>query len=86
MDESNILTIYNKDNQELNVEVLDIFYSEEFKKEYIIYMVVGDEQSVYASILIENNNSYNFVSIEDDKEYEYVNKKIDELVLEGSEE
>ena len=71
------------ENGEENVEVLDIFQVEECPgKDYIIY--TGNNElddnhiEVMVSILEETEQGFNLLNIEDDKEWEDVQKAIEE--------
>lgn len=79
----NTITVVTEDGTELQAEILDIFNVEEYKdKEYILYTLNeedGDNVKVYISILEENDEDYSIVRIEDDKEYEIVEKYVREM-------
>ena len=65
------------------VEVLDIFEVDGYDKEYIMYSkgenVGEDKEKLYFAILNKNDDgSYTFENIEDDKEWEDVQRALDE--------
>ena len=74
------LTVTTDDGKEVTINVLDIIESPEFNKEFIIYLVDGNEETVFASILNESEETFSLDTIENDQEIEFVNKKIDEYL------
>ena len=80
----NVINVYNDDGVLEQVEVLDIFNVEGYDKEYVLYtknVEVDDENiEAYVSILQKNDeNNYSLVNITDDREWELVQKAIDEV-------
>lgn len=80
----NIITVTTDNGQTTKIEVLDIFSVVGYEdKEYILYTqnveVDQDNIKAYISILENNNGSYNLVSIEDEQEWESVQKAIEEM-------
>lgn len=71
------LDVVNENGEKLSIDVIDIFSPEGDTKEYMLYSV-GDD--IYASILIEDDNTFVLKTIEDDNEMEIVKKRITELV------
>lgn len=89
--EDNKITLTTPDNKQLEVEVLDIFnvvgYEE---KDYIMYTlgekVDEENEKVYVSILNEkDDNTFELVSITDEKEWNMVEKAIQEEITYGDE-
>lgn len=89
--EDNKITLTTPDNKQLEVEVLDIFnvvgYEE---KDYIMYTlgekVDEENEKVYVSILNEkDDNTFELVSITDEKEWDMVEKAIQEEITYGDE-
>ncbi|MGN1312008.1 MAG: DUF1292 domain-containing protein [Bacilli bacterium] len=71
------LDVVNENGEKLTVDVIDIFSPEGDTKEYMLYSI-GDD--IYASILIEDDNTFALKTIEDDNDMEIVKKRITELV------
>lgn len=76
MDNERMITIVDENNQEVNVEVLDIFTIDEYPgKEYILYTKgeeEGDFVKTYISILQETDTTADLVAIEDENEFNAV--------------
>lgn len=79
-DNSRKLTVTTDDGNQVTINVLDIIDSKEFNKEFIIYLVDGNEETVFASILNESEETFSLDTIESDQEIEYINKKIDDYL------
>ncbi len=81
----NIITVIDENGIEKEVEVLDIFTVNGYEdKEYILYTqnkeVSQDSVEVLVSILNKTGeNSYSLLNIEDEREWESVQKAIDEM-------
>ena len=91
MKEENVIQVTGENGEILDAEVIEIFEVEEYPgKEYILYSFgeQADEENekVYTSILIENEESYVLSAIEDPKEQEAVDKAVDELLAMTDEE
>lgn len=85
--ENEKMLILDKDGIEKEADVLAVFNSEEFKKDYIIY-TFNEKQNemikILASTLIENEDSYSFEDIASDEEWNMIKKTIKELAKEGA--
>ena len=80
----NFIKIYDEDGKESKVEVLDIFQVEGYEgKDYILYTQNKelDENNieVFVSILEQNGDDFSLLNIEDEVEWETVQKAIDEM-------
>ena len=76
--------ITNEDGTKEKVEVLDIFNVKGYEgKEYILYTknkeIDNDNIEVLVSILKQQGDNFELVNIEDEKEWNDVQKAIDEL-------
>lgn len=71
------LNVVSENGGSLSIDVIDIFSSENDDKEYMLYSV-GDD--IYASILIEDDNTFALKTIEDEKEMKIVKERISQLV------
>ena len=81
MEEPNTkLTVNAEDGTKVEIDVIDIIESEEFKKEYIVYTIGDDEETVYASVLNEKEETYSLDTIESQEELDFINKEIDKIV------
>lgn len=79
----NELMVTLADGNKVKIKVLDIDDSVEYNKSFIFYSLVGDDNTVFASILNEDSSSFSLDTIVSEKELDYVNQKIDEFVKEG---
>lgn len=74
------LTVTDENNNQVEIEVLDIFTVDSYpRKEYILYTkneTEGDYIKTYVSILQETETSVTLASIEDDNEFAAVQDKI----------
>ncbi len=86
--ENNILMITDENNNEVKIEVLDIFSLDEYPgKEYIFYTKGelsddGEYEQTYVSILKEDETSATLESIEDELEFTTVQKYINQSIKE----
>ena len=85
------ITLTTSDNKQIEVEVLDIFNVVGYEgKDYIMYTlgekVDEDNEKVYISILNEkDDNTFELLSITDEKEWDMVEKAIEEEITYGDE-
>lgn len=80
------LTVSLNEN-EVVIDVIDIIESEEYNKEYVFYTIDGVEtKEIFASILNEKDDSYSLDTIENEEEFDYVNKMIVNMSLDLEEE
>lgn len=79
----NFITVVNEDGITSQVEVLDIFNVNGYDKDYILYTrnkeIDDNNIEVFVSILENNGDSYSLLNIEDDKEWEDVQKAMNEM-------
>lgn len=80
----NIITATTETGQQVKIEVIDIFNVVGYEgKDYILYTqnieVDAENIKAYVSILENNNGSYNLVAINDETEWEEVQKAISEM-------
>ncbi len=79
------------DNEQLEIEVLDIFSVVGYEgKDYILY-TLGEEmdqdhERAYVSILEEKDNGYSLTEINDSKEWQEVQKAIEEDIAMAEDE
>ncbi len=71
------LNVMTETGESITIDVIDIFSLEGNDKEYILYSI-GDD--VYASILVEEETTFNLQTITDEEEMNHVKKRIEELV------
>ena len=86
----NIITVIAENNQQIKIEVLDIFSVVGYEnKDYILYTqnkeVDDDNIQAHISILENNDGNYSLVAITDDKEWIEVQKAIQEMYDEVNE-
>ena len=80
----NKINVYNVNGELEEIEILDIFTVEGYDKEYVLYTknveVDADNIEAYVSILQKNSeDSYSLVNIVDEKEWELVQKTVNEV-------
>ena len=80
----NIIKVYDSEGNEFEVEVLDIFAVEGYEgKEYIMYTqnneVDEDNIEVFVSILNHDGEHFSLDNIEDETEWEQVQRAISEM-------
>jgi len=80
-----MIHVVDENGRNIEVEVLDIFEVEGYDNEYIMYtkgeQVDKDNERVYISILQENDDeSFTFKDISDDKEWDEVQSAIQENI------
>jgi len=63
----------------VTINVLDILDENPYNKEFIIYTLDGDDNTVFASILNEKEDAYSLDTIEKDEEMNYINTYLDSL-------
>ncbi|MBQ8219560.1 MAG: DUF1292 domain-containing protein [Bacilli bacterium] len=71
------LNVVNENNEELTIDVIDIFSVDDSDKEYILYTIGED---VYASILEEDDTTFSLKTIESEDEKKLINERINELI------
>ena len=79
---NDVISVVDEYGNVFEVEVLDIFEVEGFDHEYIMYTrneEVDDENiETFVSILKNDNDNYSLINIDDDAEWEAVQKAIAE--------
>lgn len=81
---NNTIVVTGSDGEKFEAEVLDIFKVKGYEsKDYILYTrnreVDENHIEVFVSILEKNGNSYLLHNIEDNHEWEMVQKAMDEM-------
>lgn len=80
----NFIIVTDRDGKESEVEVLDIFTVEGYEdKDYILYTenkeIDENNIEVFVSILKQDGDTFTLEAINDEKEWEEVQKAIDEV-------
>lgn len=80
----NIITVIAENNEQVKIEVLDIFSVVGYEnKDYILYTqnqeVDNDNIKAYISILENKDGNYSLTAITDDKEWIEVQKAVQEM-------
>ena len=80
----NIITVIAENNEQVKIEVLDIFSVVGYDdKDYILYTqnqeVDNDNIKAYISILENKDGNYSLTAITDDKEWIEVQKAVQEM-------
>lgn len=78
----NKLVVKGQDGNDLTISVLDIIDSLEFNKSFMVYSIEGAD-SVYASVVNETDTTYTLDAITEQKEWDFVNAKINKTVVEA---
>lgn len=81
---NNIITVTTENKKKVKVEVIDIFQVAGYEnKDYILYTqnieVDKDNIKAYISILEEKDGNYTLKGIEDNKEWNDVQKALEEM-------
>ncbi len=81
---NNKIKVRNEYGQEQELEVINIFQVEGYEgKDYILYTnnreLDEDHVEAFVSILLENEKEFSLLNIEDDQEWEDVQKAIQEM-------
>jgi len=93
--EENILTVIDEDGTEIECEILFTFDSEAYKKNYVVYMPLGDEfldeegiPQIHVSsyTMNENGEGGGLEPIEDEAEWDMVEEVIDSFLEEHDDE
>lgn len=71
------LDVISETGDKLSIDVIDIFSKENDDKEYILYSINDD---IYASILLEDDTTFELKTIEDESDMNFVKERINELV------
>jgi len=77
------LNIKLKDGDSAVINVLDIIDSKVYGKTFIIYTFEGEDETIFASILNEKEETYSLDTITDEEEINYINSEIDRVVAEA---
>ena len=73
------LKLTDENGVHVTINVLDIIDENPYNKEFIIYTLEGDDETVFASILNEREDSYSLDTIEKNEEIDYINTYLDNL-------
>ena len=82
----NKLTVSIEDGTNVTIKVLDIVESNVYNKTFIIYSLLGDDKTLFASILKEDENNFNLENITSKEEMNYIDSEISRVINESSEE
>ena len=73
MEEIDTKLTVNLDGKDVTIDVLDIFESEEYNKEYIVYNILDlNNDQIFISILNKTEDSFSLDIIESDEEYKNI--------------
>ena len=75
----NKLVVNIQDGTKVTVNVLDIVDSNVFNKTFVIYTLEGEDETIFASILNEKDETYSFDTITNPEEIEYINSEINRV-------
>ena len=87
--ENRIIKVTSENGQEIEAEVLDIFNVEGYDNDYCLYTfgeeADDDNERVYISILKEDEDSFEFLAITDEAEWNAVQEALNESLESGDE-
>ncbi len=80
MVDKNILNVTTERGESVEIKVYDILDENLYNKTFIIYALSGNENTIFASILNEGENSFSLESITSSDELQYVNSEIETII------
>lgn len=87
MEDKNKFTLLDEDGKEVECEILFTFYSEETKKDYMVYTDNTTDKDgnvkVYASIYKPNDSKTELIPIETDREWKIIETILDSIQKEN---
>ena len=78
--EKQYITLINEDGSETKAEVLFTYYSEEFNKNYVVFLPEDSPQDVAAASFVENGSQGTLEKIETDEEWELIADLLEQYV------
>ena len=78
--EKNYFTLISEDGTETRAEVLFTYYSEEFNKNYVVFVADDASNTVGAASFIENGNQGTLEPITTDEEWELIEDLLEQYV------
>ena len=76
--EKQYITLIGEDGSEKKAEVLFTYYSEEFKKNYVVFMPEDTPNQLAAASFIENGNQGSLEQITTDEEWELIEDLVEQ--------
>lgn len=87
MNEGDTKLKVNLNGRDVTIDVIDIINSDEYQKEYVFYSIEDlKNDQVFVSILNEKEDSYSLDTIENEEEFAYVNKLMEDMTLDFEDE
>ncbi len=78
--EKQYITLINEDGSETLAEVLFTYYSEEFNKNYVVFLPEDSTDGVAAASFVENGNQGSLEQITTDEEWELIEDLLEQYV------
>ena len=78
--EKQYITLINEDGSETKAEVLFTYYSEEFNKNYVVFLPEDSLDGVAAASFVENGNQGSLEQITTDEEWELIEDLLEQYV------
>ena len=78
--EKQYITLINEDGSETKAEVLFTYYSEEFNKNYVVFLPEDSPTDVAAASFVENGNQGTLEQIESEEEWELIADLLEQYV------
>ncbi|MDD3126681.1 MAG: DUF1292 domain-containing protein [Candidatus Izemoplasmatales bacterium] len=85
--ENDYLIVIDETGKEIECEIIMTFESEEFKKSYVIYQIVGDETQEYyaASYNPQDGDEGKLSAVETDEEWNHIEEVLENYLEEQDE-
>lgn len=79
---NNLLEVTSERGDLIQIRVYDILDENQYNKTFVIYTLVGEDTTIFASILNETETDYSLDSITSSEELKYINDEIDMIANE----
>ena len=87
VDNGNVMTVVDEDGNEKELEILFTYHSDEYNKDYVVFSSDDEEDEVSAAIYVEHDDeSGELLEIEDDAEWEMIEKVLDDYEYDGDDD
>ena len=85
MEQDRLLKLTTEDGKEVNAEILFTYHSNEFNKDYVVFVVEGSEEAGAARYIADSETGGHLEAIETDSEWQLLEELLEEY-LNGEEE
>jgi len=80
------LELVDDDGNTVKAEILFTHYAEKFKKDFVVFLVEGEDNYSAAEFIEDGETSGELVPIENEEEWEYIELLLDDFFAEEDEE